>query len=66
MGIIFTLLAVEFYNNFDKNLKENNTEVFIVILVDACNKVEIFDILIQLSFQKSWNLHMFQSLLYVY
>lgn len=64
MGIIFTLLAVEFYNNFDR-FKENNTaEVFIVILVDACNNLEIFDILTIFSYlfrNHGIFLHVFKS-----
>ena len=64
MEILFTLLAVEFYNNFDRFKENNPAEVFIVILLNACNNLEIFDIFTIFSYlfrNHEIFLHVFKS-----
>lgn len=68
-GNYFQFSAVEFYIIILIDLKKNNTaEVFIVILVDACNNLEIFDILTIFSYlfrNHGIFLHVFKSSFYV-
>ena len=50
MGIILAILAVEFYNCFDRFKENNPANVFIVILLNTCNNLEIFDIVTIFSY----------------